>query len=257
MARLALVVAAAGRGSRFQWPGTKTLYPVDNRPILLRILAAADRLNPHQIIVVVSPDGLKPVATILHQAGRDNIKLVVQEYPAGMADATLIGMDVTTEEIEHVCLIWGDMVNLRSETLVGAFAKHRSNHNDVTIPVARVCHPYVHFDYKEGAIRHISLRRRGDLMPEQGWNDCGTFFLKRSVVQAYLKDRFRCEYGFEYQPSCIGLPREFDLIPELVGPVAAALRIEVIPMASPQETLGLNRLEDLESVDKSEEDSPT
>lgn len=60
MDRIRVLVAAAGRGTRAGLPYPKTLYPVQGRPILLRIL---DLLSPYDDCptVVVSPEGMQPI----------------------------------------------------------------------------------------------------------------------------------------------------------------------------------------------------
>src|SRR4051794_27065128 len=85
MPELAVLIAAAGRGTRAGLPYPKTLYPVQGVPILvrlLRLMAPFDR----QPTVIVSPSGKEPIAACLVTHGL-TAHLVEQPAPSGMGDA--------------------------------------------------------------------------------------------------------------------------------------------------------------------------
>ena len=67
MAEIRALVAAAGRGTRAGLPYPKTLFPLQGRPILVRILELL-ALYDKEPTVIVSPDGEAPVRECLAAA---------------------------------------------------------------------------------------------------------------------------------------------------------------------------------------------
>ena len=53
---LAVIVLAAGQGTRMKSAVPKVLYPLAGRPMLGHVLNAAKALKPTRILVVTSPD---------------------------------------------------------------------------------------------------------------------------------------------------------------------------------------------------------
>jgi hypothetical protein len=143
-------------------------------------------------------------------------------------------------------------VALRPATLLAALESHRAQGNAVTFPVGPVPHPYVHFvGDASGLVRDVLLKKRGDEMPSPGLNDCGAFFLRIEPVRSFLLKSFRDRYGSEYSPGCGSLDSEFDLLPLFPEMVRQGLRVALVPIALPEETLGVNTLADVASAEKS------
>ncbi|SMF67338.1 bifunctional UDP-N-acetylglucosamine pyrophosphorylase / Glucosamine-1-phosphate N-acetyltransferase [Tistlia consotensis] len=98
-APLAVVVLAAGKGTRMKSDLPKVLHPVAGRPMIDWVLAAAAPLEPREIVVVVGPDmpgvaaAVAPHRTAV-QAEQLGTADAVGAARAALADALAAGADV-------------------------------------------------------------------------------------------------------------------------------------------------------------------
>ena len=81
---LAVIILAAGKGSRMQTSLAKVLLPVAGRPLLHYVLDLASRLNPARTIVVVGHQADQVRKTF---ADRE-VEFVVQREQLGTGHAT-------------------------------------------------------------------------------------------------------------------------------------------------------------------------
>ena len=233
------LVAAAGRGTRAGLPYPKTLFPVQGKPILVRI---AELLAPYDgsPTVVVSPDGLEPIRRCLESHGR-HAHLVVQPEPRGMGDAVLRFMDSPAfGHAEHVLLVWGDIPLIQPATVSELVRRHLADGNDFTFATRHVEAAYtVVARSPEGKVLGVTeTRESGTRDPLPGEREIGLFvFRKQTVVDALLQDapdkygRTTYEHGFLY----------------VIGHLARqGFKVEALPIAVPEDLVSLNKLEDLE-----------
>lgn len=113
--KLAVVVLAAGQGTRMKSELPKVLHPIAGRAMLRHVLDAAESLDPERIVVVVGP-GSDEVqkAAVSHQ-------IVVQEERLGTGHAVMCAADAlseyTDDETSDILVIYGDTPLLTGETL--------------------------------------------------------------------------------------------------------------------------------------------
>ena len=239
-ARLRALIPAAGRGSRAGLPYPKTLHPVRGTPILGRLL---DLLAPYDAepVVVVSPEGQAPVAAFLAETGR-HAELVVQPEPRGMGDAVLRFEDAAAaHEAEDVLLVWGDIPLLSPDTLAATVEAHRAGGAAMTFPTRHVERAYTIVQRDPaGRVTALIETREAGIEPGPGERDIGLFVCRRAAVFPLLAQRFADgigartgEHGFLH----------------IVGHLArGGLRVEALPIATPDDLVSLNALADLEGV---------
>ena len=109
---LAVIVLAAGKGTRMNSAVPKVLHEIAGQPMVGHVLAAASRLEPESAIVVVGPDMdavAKDVAP--HPA-------IVQENQSGTGDAVKVGISALSEMRDGTVLVlFGADPLIRTETL--------------------------------------------------------------------------------------------------------------------------------------------
>ena len=109
---LAVIVLAAGKGTRMNSAVPKVLHEIAGLPMVGHVLAAASRLEPESAIVVVGPDMdavAKDVAP--HPA-------IVQENQSGTGDAVKVGISALSEMRDGTVLVlFGADPLIRTETL--------------------------------------------------------------------------------------------------------------------------------------------
>ncbi|WP_294194789.1 bifunctional UDP-N-acetylglucosamine diphosphorylase/glucosamine-1-phosphate N-acetyltransferase GlmU [uncultured Sphingomonas sp.] len=110
---IAVVVLAAGKGTRMKSDLHKVLHPIAGRPMLLHLLSAAQTLSPERTVVVTGA-GREQVEAAVAPLGA---KIAVQAEQLGtghavmQAEAALVGFD------GDVLILYGDVPLVRAETM--------------------------------------------------------------------------------------------------------------------------------------------
>lgn len=109
---LAVVILAAGRGTRMKSARPKVLHEIAGRPLLAYPLGAAEALGPERLVVVLGRDG---EAVRERFAGRATFAL--QAEPRGTGHAVLAAREALADFLGDVLILYGDTVLLREATL--------------------------------------------------------------------------------------------------------------------------------------------
>ena len=184
------LIAAAGRGTRLGYQRPKLLYPVEGRPLIVWL---AERLTGlvGRLTIVLSPDGraaFDEEAPVLDLP----ITTVIQQSPTGMADAILAAEATvcSADAPATAVILWGDQIGVRRETVARALAVHARHplRPAVTVPLARVDAPYVHYEFDaHSRLIAVRQRREGDQLPDAGQADCGCFVVSPARVFPVLR----------------------------------------------------------------------
>ena len=240
MAELKALIAAAGRGSRAGLAFPKTLFPVQGRTILLRIM---ELLAPYdeQPTVIVSLEGKEPIWLQLESAGFV-ADLVVQPEPIGMGDAVLcFEQSPAYQQAEHILLVWGDIPFIQPDTVASMVKKHFDHDNDFTFVTRKVDSAYtiVSRDAAGRVMEVIETREQGITTPQAGEREIGLFIFRKAVTLPALREdlpgkygKSTCEHGFLY------------IIGHLVK---HGLRVEALPIATELDLVSLNSMKDLDN----------
>jgi bifunctional UDP-N-acetylglucosamine pyrophosphorylase / glucosamine-1-phosphate N-acetyltransferase len=238
MAEIRALVAAAGRGTRAGLPYPKTLFPLQGRPILVRIM---ELLVPYdrEPTVIVSPDGEAPVSECL-SAAHCSAHLVVQPSPKGMGDAVLrFEESPASEYADHVMLIWGDVPFIQPQTVSAVIAAHLQHGNDFTFAtrVVDVAYTVVSRDELARVTGVVETREAGITEAQSGERDIGLFVFRKDLVMRTLKEELphkwgakTGEHGFLY----------------VIGHLAArGCKVEALPIATELDLVSLNSIKDV------------
>jgi UDP-N-acetylglucosamine diphosphorylase/glucosamine-1-phosphate N-acetyltransferase len=126
---LAVIILAAGRGTRMQSSIAKVLLPLAGHPLLHYVLDLSSKLNPVRTIVVVGHQ-----ADEVRQAFADRgIEFVMQHEQLGTGHAA----QQSKEKLENfkglVLVLCGDMPLIRPDTLLEMVAGHRTSGTKCTV----------------------------------------------------------------------------------------------------------------------------
>ena len=240
MADLCALIAAAGRGTRAGLPYPKTLFPIQGKPILVRI---AELLAPYDAkpTVIVSPDGEAPIRQCFEQYSMAS-HLVVQPEARGMGDAVLrLEQSLAFADTEHVLLIWGDVPFIQPATVASVVETHWAQGNDFTFATRLVDSAYtvVSRDASGQVTRVIETREEGVGQPQAGERDIGLFVFRKTVVLDMLRKELAGkwgkstgEHGFLY----------------IIGHLAArGHKVVALPVATELDLVSLNSMKDLDA----------
>lgn len=121
--KLAVIVLAAGQGTRMKSALPKVLHPLANRPMVQHLMATVNQLSPDRVVVVVGPD-MDSVAQAVAPAAT-----VVQAERLGTAHAVLQARQALAGHCGDVVVLYGDTPCLSLETLRNLIETRRSSHN--------------------------------------------------------------------------------------------------------------------------------
>ncbi|HEU4429346.1 MAG TPA: bifunctional UDP-N-acetylglucosamine diphosphorylase/glucosamine-1-phosphate N-acetyltransferase GlmU, partial [Myxococcota bacterium] len=125
---LAVVVLAAGKGTRMKSRRTKVLHEICGKPMLAYPLAVAAELGAEKLVVVIGRDADQVEAAF---AGR--AQFVVQAEQRGTGHAVEVALPKLGDFSGDVLVLYGDTPLLRSETLARMQAKRRETDARIVI----------------------------------------------------------------------------------------------------------------------------
>ena len=133
----AVVVLAAGEGTRMKSATPKVLHEICGRSLVGHVLAAARELEPENLVVVVGHAREKVTA---HLAETDPaVRTTVQAQQNGTGHAVRIALDELGGSVDGtVVVVCGDTPLLTGETLRQLAATHSADSNAVTVLTAEV-----------------------------------------------------------------------------------------------------------------------
>jgi bifunctional UDP-N-acetylglucosamine pyrophosphorylase/glucosamine-1-phosphate N-acetyltransferase len=135
----AVVVLAAGQGTRMRSATPKVLHTLGGRSLLGHVLAAAEPLDAGATVVVVGA-GRQLVEDHLAQVLPGALP-VVQEEQRGSGHAAAVALDAVPDLEGPVLLVNGDAPLLRAATVAGLVECHRASGNVLTVLTAEVDDP--------------------------------------------------------------------------------------------------------------------
>lgn len=161
----AVIVLAAGEGTRMKSATPKVLHEVCGRSLVGHMLHASRELEPGRLIVVV---GHARERVEGHLASYGDVTSVVQEQQNGTGHAVRIVLENVGVIEGTVLVVYGDTPLLRGSTLAGLLAEHESQGNAVTVLTAHVPDPTGYGRIVRGADGAVlAIVEHKDATPEQ------------------------------------------------------------------------------------------
>ncbi|SDF51715.1 bifunctional UDP-N-acetylglucosamine pyrophosphorylase / Glucosamine-1-phosphate N-acetyltransferase [Klenkia brasiliensis] len=162
----AVVVLAAGQGTRMRSRTPKVLHPLGGRSMLGHVLAAAQPLGAAATVVVVG-SGRDQVEA--HLAGiAPHARTVVQEQQNGSGHAAALALDTLTDLAGPVLIVNGDAPLLRASTVQALVDAHLGAGDVLTVLTAAVPDPTgLGRIVRDGGGRVTAIVEERDATPEQ------------------------------------------------------------------------------------------
>ncbi len=165
---LAVIVLAAGQGTRMRSALPKVLHPVAGQPMLGHVLAVAAALKPERSVVVLAP-GMEAVA---QAAARQmpGIRIAIQAEALGTGHAVQAALPALRGFKGDVLVLFGDTPMLTVDTLKALVAARRrkaASNGDGPAVVVSGFRPA-----DAAAYGRLVLDERGDLQAIVEYKDC-------------------------------------------------------------------------------------
>lgn len=127
----AVVVLAAGAGTRMKSRRSKLLHELAGRSLLSYAVDAANAVEPERLVVVVGHQRDQVEAHLADIA--PHVTIAVQENPRGTGDAVRSGLAPIPDAAGEIVVTYGDVPMLSGDTLREAVALHRQRMDAVTV----------------------------------------------------------------------------------------------------------------------------
>jgi bifunctional UDP-N-acetylglucosamine pyrophosphorylase/glucosamine-1-phosphate N-acetyltransferase len=167
---VAVVVLAAGSGTRMKSKTMKVLHPLAGRSMIAHVLTAALHVEPEHLVAVVGNGREQVGPHILEQV--PGALLAVQETQDGTGSAVRVGLDAlraaagTTEGV--VVVMYGDTPLMEGETLSALVETHVTGSWAATVLTAEVDEPFGYGRVLREADGSVSgIVEEKDATPEQ------------------------------------------------------------------------------------------
>lgn len=186
---LEFVVCAAGRGTRLEFNGPKTLYPIANKTILEWILG---ELPPEiNLLTLVCSPSQAPVFEEFIQLKLERlnlgVRLVLQPNAIGTADA--VYRAISTSAASHCIIAWGDQIGLVRATFDKVIEKNAQAEYGMVLPMIESYSPYVNFEFNEKfEIVSFNETKKTGKSDKYAYTDCGTFLVNRGQFSRFLEE---------------------------------------------------------------------
>lgn len=126
--RLAIVVLAAGQGTRMKSDLPKVLHAVAGRPMILEVLSVARALEPDELVVVVGHEAERVKAVV-----GEGVTFVSQTEQLGTGHAVAQTAPGLHDSADTVLVLYGDTPLIRAETLRHLLEAHRRENAAITL----------------------------------------------------------------------------------------------------------------------------
>jgi bifunctional UDP-N-acetylglucosamine pyrophosphorylase/glucosamine-1-phosphate N-acetyltransferase len=134
---LAVVIMAAGKGTRLKSRRAKVLHEIGGKPLLAHVIAAASRIVPPAHIYAVVGHQAEAVKAAVAASG---INFVEQTVQRGTGHAVQ-SAGPAVAAYENVLVLSGDAPLIQPETLSALFRFHQSQHAAMTLTSAEPAQP--------------------------------------------------------------------------------------------------------------------
>jgi len=236
--RLAAVVLAAGRGTRFPGVPSKVLVELHGRPLVRHVLDALAPLAPERVIVVVG-HGKDAVRAALATSG---VETVEQGEQRGTGHALLAAAPVLGGEAHDLLVLSGDVPGLRTATLQALLDGLRRT-GAAALATATVADPARYgrvLRREDGSV--AAIVEAADASAEElrvPTINVGAYAFRAPEIFEIL-----AEVGDDNRQGEVYLT---DAVARLVG---RGLRVEPVELEDPREGMGVNTREELEAMER-------
>ncbi|QTA93199.1 sugar phosphate nucleotidyltransferase [Desulfonema magnum] len=136
--KVAVIILAAGMGTRMKSDKAKVLHEILGKPMVLYVVETAKMIT-NDIILVIGNQAEK-VREVVSEKNNDVI-FALQEKQLGTGHAVLCAISAIPEHIEDVIILCGDVPLIRSDTLMQFIDDHTEKKRDVSLLAVQVDNP--------------------------------------------------------------------------------------------------------------------
>ena len=104
---IAVIILAAGMGTRMNSDKAKVLHEIQDQPMILFVVETAKKIAGDNVIVVIGHQS-QQVRTVISKVA--NLLFAYQELQLGTAHAVQCAVPQIPDHCEHIVILYGDVV---------------------------------------------------------------------------------------------------------------------------------------------------
>lgn len=235
----AVIILAAGLGTRMKSNKAKVLHEIQGRPMVSYVVETARQVAGNNVIVVVGNQAEKVCQVV---SGNEDLLFAYQEKQLGTAHAVLCAVPQIPEPCTEVVILCGDVPLIRPETVSRLIDDHLEAQRDISLLAVELENPFGYGrilldsnDQLSGIVEEADAtsKQKRIKMINSGIYCVNKEFLVRALPQV----RSNNAQGELYLTDIIE-----------IGYIAKTT-MGVMVGADEREILGVNNLKDLQQVD--------
>ena len=138
---IAVVILAAGLGTRMKSDKAKVLHEVAGKSMILYVVESARKAVGDDIVVVVGHQAQK-VREILSESDAASLQYAYQEQQLGTAHAVLCAMPHIPEHCDEIVILYGDTPLIMPETISKLVEDHLAGSRHISLLAVELKNPY-------------------------------------------------------------------------------------------------------------------
>jgi UDP-N-acetylglucosamine diphosphorylase/glucosamine-1-phosphate N-acetyltransferase len=135
---VAVIILAAGMGTRMKSDKAKVLHEVQKQPMILYVVETARKIAGNNVIVVIGHQAQAVRAALSNYVG---LLFAIQEEQLGTAHAVLCAVPKIPKHCEHIIILYGDVPLIQLETITEFIDDHMHARRDVSLLAVELGNP--------------------------------------------------------------------------------------------------------------------
>ncbi|PIE62218.1 MAG: nucleoside-diphosphate-sugar pyrophosphorylase [Desulfobacter postgatei] len=238
MNTIAVIILAAGKGSRMKSDLAKVLHRVAGKSMVNHVIEAARDVAANHIHVVV---GHQADAVQKEIQKEHHVQFAFQKELLGTGDAVKTALPQVAEGVEHVMVLCGDVPLIKKQTIADLVSAHQEHMSDLTVLAAKVADPTGYGRIiKDTQEQLLAIREEADATEAEKQIDIvnsGIFCFKKRFLESGLGQIQNNNSQGEYYLT--------DLVEVAVQNGARTL-VKIID--DPEQVMGVNTVEQLTRI---------
>jgi UDP-N-acetylglucosamine diphosphorylase/glucosamine-1-phosphate N-acetyltransferase len=235
----AVIILAAGLGTRMKSDKAKVLHPVCGKPMIAYTLETAKNISAGEIVMVVGHQADQVQAACHAVSG---VKFALQERQLGTGHAVQCALPSLSSTVEHVVILCGDVPLLRASTVKALLSDHIQEKRALSLLAVETDAPTGY-----GRIKMDNRRMLAGIVEEKDASEeekritlinAGIYCVRRGFLQASLE---------KITPD--NAQREFYLTDIIAIGYHMQENIGVLVSGNKEDVLGINTLQDLNTAE--------
>ena len=136
---IAVIILAAGMGTRMKSDKAKVLHEITDQPMINYVVEAARKVAGANVIVVIGHQASKVRECL---AGIKDLIFALQAPQLGTAHAVLCALPHIPDQCEEVVILCGDVPLIQSETILNLVEDHLDNTRDISLLAVELDNPH-------------------------------------------------------------------------------------------------------------------